>query len=367
MLKNRFSSIESIIKIAKNGGMYILVDDENRENEGDLVFCASDVNPNKINFMARYGRGLICLTLNTNQAKKLGLNFMSPINESKNQTAFTVSIEARKGITTGISAKDRAKTIRVATKKNIKKKDIVSPGHVFPIISRDGGVLVRAGHTEASVDISKLAKKIPSAVICEIMNEDGTMSKGDDLFKFAKKHNLKIAKIDDLISYRLKKEKLIKLKKTSKIKVKNQIYIIKVFENLLDGSEHFALIKGNLKKGSVPRLRVISSNVVQNYLINQRLPHSFDKTISYFKKFNNCVLIFIRDPNLQSVTQTLKQYKSKDFYNKGQDKLIKNYGIGAQIIKSLKIKNMILVTRSKKKVVGLDGYGIKINRQEIIK
>tara|TARA_B100000965_G_C19506676_1_gene719980 strand:- start:107 stop:1210 length:1104 start_codon:yes stop_codon:yes gene_type:complete len=367
MLKNRYSSIESIIKIAKNGGMYILVDDENRENEGDLVFCASDVNPNKINFMARYGRGLICLTLNTNQAKKLGLNFMAPINESKNQTAFTVSIEARKGITTGISAKDRAKTIRVATKKNIKKKDIVSPGHVFPIISRDGGVLVRAGHTEASVDISKLAKKIPSAVICEIMNEDGTMSKGDDLFKFAKKHNLKIAKIDDLISYRLKKEKLIKLKKTSKIKVKNQIYKIKVFENLLDGSEHFALIKGNLKKGSVPRLRVISSNVVQNYLINQRLPHSFDKTISYFKKFNNCVLIFIRDPNLQSVTQTLKQYKSKDFYNKGQDKLIKNYGIGAQIIKSLKIKNMILVTRSKKKVVGLDGYGIKINRQEIIK
>jgi len=367
MLKNRYSSIESIIKTAKNGGMYILVDDENRENEGDLVFCSSDVNHHKINFMARYGRGLICLTLNTNQAHKLGLNFMTPKNESRNQTAFTVSIEARKGITTGISAKDRAKTIRVATKKNIKKKDIVSPGHVFPIISRDGGVLVRAGHTEASVDISKLAKKIPSAVICEIMNEDGTMSKGDNLFKFAKKHNLKIGKIDDLISYRLKKEKLIKLKKTSKIKVKNQTYKIKVFENLLDGSEHFALIKGNLKKGSVPRLRVISSNVVQNYLINQRLPHSFDKTISYFKKFNNCVLVFIRDPNLQSVTQTLKQYKNKDFYNKGQDKLIKNYGIGAQIIKSLKIKNMILVTRSKKKVVGLDGYGIKINRQEIIK
>ncbi len=367
MLKNRYSSVESIIKIAKSGGMYILVDDENRENEGDLVFCASDVNPNKINFMARYGRGLICLTLNTNQAKKLGLNFMTRINESKNQTAFTVSIEARKGISTGISAKDRARTIKVATKKNIKKKDIVSPGHVFPIISRDGGVLVRAGHTEASVDISKLAKKNPSAVICEIMNEDGTMAKGDDLFKFAKKHNLKIAKIDDLISYRLKKEKLIKLKKTSKIKVKNQTYKIKVFENLLDGSEHFALIKGNLKKGSIPRLRVISSNVVENYLINQKLPHSFDKTISYFKKFNNCVLVFIRDPNLQSVTQTLKQYKSKDFYKKGQDKLIKNYGIVAQIIKSLKIKNMILVTRSKKKVVGLDGYGIKINRQEIIK
>ena len=367
MKKNKYSSIDKIINISKKGGMYILVDDENRENEGDLVFCSADVNSKKINFMAKYGRGLICLTINSQQAKKLGLNYMTTTNQSRNQTAFTISIEAKKGITTGISAKDRARTIKVATKKNVNKKDIVSPGHVFPIVSREGGVLVRAGHTEASVDIAKLSKKNPSAVICEIMNEDGTMAKGESLFKFAKKHNLKIAKIEDLISYRLKKENLIKLKKTSNIKVQNQKYKIKVFENQLDGSEHFALIKGNLKKGSVPRLRVISSNVVQNYLINQKLPNSFDKTINYFKKFNNCVLVFIRDPNLQSVTQTLKQYNSKEFYKKGYDKLIKNYGIGAQIIKSLKIKNMILVTRSKKKVVGLDGYGIKIINQEIIK
>jgi 3,4-dihydroxy 2-butanone 4-phosphate synthase/GTP cyclohydrolase II len=291
---------------------------------------------------------------------------MAPVNQSRNQTAFTISIEAKKGISTGISAKDRARTIKIATKRNVNKKEIVSPGHVFPIVSKDGGVLVRAGHTEASVDIAKLSKKNPAAVICEIMNEDGTMAKGDDLFKFAKRHNLKIAKIEDLISYRLKKEKLVKLKKISQIMVQNQQYTIKVFENLIDGSEHFALIKGNLKKNTVPRLRVISLNVLQNYLINQKLPNSFDKTFSYFKKFNNCVLIFIRDPNLQSVTQTLKQYKSKIFYKKGYDKLIKNYGIGAQIIKSLKIKNMILVTRSKKKVVGLDGYGIKIVKQEII-
>ena len=367
MKKNKYSSIESIISISKNGGMYILVDDENRENEGDLVFSASDVNAQKINFMARYGRGLICLTLNSSQANKLGLNYMAPVNQSRNKTAFTISIEAKKGISTGISAKDRARTIKVATKRNASKKDIVSPGHVFPIISKDGGVLVRAGHTEASIDIAKLSKKIPAAVICEIMNEDGTMAKGDDLFKFAKKHKLKIAKIQDLISYRLKKEKLIKLKKSSKIKVQNQKYKIKVFENLLDGSENFALIKGKIKKGILPRLRVISSNVVENYLINQKLPNSFDKTISYFKKFNNCVLIFIRDPNLQSVTQTLKQYKSKEFYKKGHDKLIKNYGIGAQIIKSLNIKNIILVTRSKKKVIGLDCYGIKIKKQEILK
>ena len=367
MKKNKYSSIESIISISKKGGMYILVDDENRENEGDLVFSASDVNSQKINFMAKYGRGLICLTLNSSQSKKLGLNYLAPVNQSRNKTAFTISIEAKKGISTGISAKDRSRTIKVATKRSASKKDIVSPGHVFPIISKDGGVLIRAGHTEASIDIAKLSKKIPAAVICEIMNEDGTMAKGDDLFKFANKHKLKIAKIEDLISYRLKKEKLIKLKKSSLIKVQNQRYKIKVFENLIDGSEHFALIKGKIRKGVLPRLRVISSNVVENYLINQQLPNSFDKTISYFKKFNNCVLIFIRDPNLQSVTQTLKQYKSKEFYKKGYDKLIKNYGIGAQIIKSLNIKNMILVTRSKKKVVGLDGYGIKIMKQEILK
>ena len=367
MKKTKFSTIESIINTARKGGMYILVDDENRENEGDIVFCASDVSPKKINFMAKYGRGLICLTLNHNQAKKLDLNYMSPVNQSRNKTAFTISIEAKKGISTGISAKDRSRTIKIATKKNVKKNEIVSPGHVFPIIARDGGVLVRAGHTEASIDIAKLSKKNLAGVICEIMNEDGTMSKGEELFRFAKKHNLKIAKIEDLIAYRLKKEKLIKLKKISDIKVQNQKYKIKVFENLLDGSEHFALIKGSIKKGIIPRLRVISSNVVQNYLINQKLPNSFNRTINYFKKFNNCVLIFIRDPNLKSVSQTLKHYKSKDFYKKGKDKLIKNYGIGAQIIKSLEIKNMILVTRSKKKVVGLDGYGIKITKQEIIK
>ena len=367
MRKNKYSNIESIIKIAKKGGMYILVDDENRENEGDIVFCASDVSPKKINFMAKNGRGLICLTLNNNQAKKLNLNYMSPVNQSRNQTAFTVSIEAKKGISTGISAKDRSRTIKIATKKNVKKNEIVSPGHVFPIIAKDGGVLVRAGHTEASIDIAKLSKKIPAAVICEIMNEDGTMSKGEDLFKFANTHKLKIAKIDDLIAYRLKKEKLVKLKKKSSIDVKGKKYLIKIYENLIDGSEHFALIKGKIKKVLAPRVRVISSNVVENYLLTQKLPNSFNNTLNYFKKYNNCVLIFIRDTNLKSVTQTLRDYKSKGFYKKGNDKLIKNYGIGAQIIKSLQIKNMILVTRSRKKVVGLDGYGIKITKQEIIK
>ena len=367
MKKNKFTKIEKIIKIARAGGMYILVDDENRENEGDLVFCSSDVNSKKINFMAKFGRGLICLTIDTQQAKKLGLSYMTPVNQSRNQTAFTISIEAKKGVTTGISAKDRAKTIKVATKKNVLKKDVVSPGHVFPIVAKDGGVLVRAGHTEASVDISRLAKKTSSAVICEIMDDDGKMARGERLIYFAKKHKLKIGRIDDLIAYRLKKEKLIKLKKKSVIKVKGNKYFIKIFENLLDGSEHFALIKGNMKKNIVPRVRVISSNVVENYLIDQKLPNSFNKTLNYFKRYNNCVLVFIRDTNLKSVTQTLRDYKSKNFYKKGKDKLIKNYGIGAQIIKSLNIKKMILVTRSPKKIVSLEGFGIKIIKQEIIK
>ncbi len=366
MKKNNFAPIESIIKVAKKGGMFILVDDEKRENEGDLVISSSDSTAKNINFMAKYGRGLICLALDSLQAKKLNLSLMSPVNQSRNKTAFTVSIEAKKGITTGISAKDRAKTIKIASKKNVNKKEIVSPGHIFPIIAKDGGVLVRAGHTEASVDISKLAKKNNSAVICEIMNENGTMAKGQDLFNFAEKHKLKIGKIEDLIAYRLKKEKLIRLKKLSQIKVKNQNYKIRIYENLLDGAEHFALIKGKIKRGITPRVRVISSNIVQNYLINQKLPNSFDKTLNYFKKYQNCVLVFIKDSNLRSVTQTLKKYNNKEFIKKGNDKSIKNYGIGAQIIKDLKIKNMILITRSLKKVIGLDGYGIKIKRQELI-
>ncbi len=248
----------------------------------------------------------------------------------------------------------------------MNKKDIVSPGHIFPIIAKDGCVLVRAGHTEASVDISKIAKKNNSAVICEIMNEDGTMARGQNLLNFAKKHNLKIGKIEDLISYRLKKEKLIRLKKISDIKFKKQKFKIKVYENSLDGSEHFALVKGVLKRGIIPRVRVISSNVVQNYLINQKLPNSFNKTLNYFKKYSNCVLVFINDTNLKSVTQTLKDFKDKNKNQRRNNKQIRNYGIGAQIIKDLKIKKMILITKSPKKVIGLEGFDIKIIKQELI-
>ena len=367
MKKNNFSKIQDIIKVAKKGGMYILVDDENRENEGDLIFCASDVSPKKINFMAKHGRGLICLAVDSVKAKKLNLNLMSPVNQSRHQTAFTVSIEAKTGVTTGISAKDRSRTIKIATKRNVKKNEIVSPGHVFPIISRDGGVLVRAGHTEASVDIARLAKKNNSAVICEIMNENGSMAKGQDLINFAFKHNLKIGKIEDLISYRLKKEKFIKLKKKSEIILNKKKYKLRVYENLIDGVEHFALIKGIIKKKNATRVRVISSNVVKNLLTNQKTPNPINNTLKYFEKYNNCLLVYIRDANPKSITQTLKFYNNKKNIKKQNESLIRNYGIGAQIIKNLKVKNMILITRSIKKVIGLEGYGIKIIKQEIIK
>jgi len=363
----KYSKIADLINGAKKGKMFILVDDENRENEGDLIIPSSKIKASSINFMAKHGRGLICLTLCQKQADKLNLSLMSPNNISRSQTAFTVSIDAKLGITTGISAHDRYLTIKKAINKNVSPKDFVSPGHVFPIVAKNGGVLVRAGHTEASVDISKFAKSGSSSVICEIMNDNGTMAKGTQLLNFAKKHKLKIGKIDDLISYRLNREKLIKLKKASAIRIKNQNYNIRIFENLLDGSENFALIKGNIKKSKNPRVRVISSNIVKNYLLGVKFPNLFNKAIDYFKNYKDCVLIFIRDTNLKSVSETLRGYKNKKYYKTGEDKLIKNYGIGAQIIKTLGVKKMILVTRSKKKVVGLDGYGIKITKQEIIK
>jgi 3,4-dihydroxy 2-butanone 4-phosphate synthase/GTP cyclohydrolase II len=368
MLKNNFSSIESIIKTAKQGKMFILVDDEKRENEGDLVISSSYANTANINFMAKHGRGLICLAMENSQARKLNLSLMSPINQSRNKTAFAISIEAKKGITTGISAKDRARTIKVASKKNASKRDIVSPGHIFPIIAKEGGVLVRAGHTEASVDISKLAKKNNSAVICEIMKDDGTMARGKDLFIFAKKHNLRIAKIEDLISYRLKKEKLVKLKKNLEIKIQDQNFKLKIFENKINGSEHLAFTKGKLGSKIVPKVRVISSNLLlENILIGGKLPDTFNKTMKYFKKFKNCVLVFINENNLSLNNVSFKSNKvvSKSKENK-KEYLIKNYGIGAQILKELKIKKMTLLTKTPKNVVGLDGFGIKILNQEII-
>ena len=350
------SPINAIIKDAKKGKIFILVDNKNRENEGDLIIPASKANSKSINFMAKHGRGLICLALTKKQVDKLSLPLMSAVNKARMQTAFTVSIEAKKGITTGISAFDRAKTIRTAIRKNCKKNDIVSPGHVFPLVARNGGVLERAGHTEASVDISKLANLNPSSVICEVMNEDGRMARLDDLLKFAKRHNLKIASIEDLITYRLKNEKFVFNTSSKKIKIKKiGVFNLNIFKNKLDSSEHYALSRGKFNNKKSTRVRVISINMPKG--IEKVNNSMYFKSIKHLSKHNNFALIIIKN-------QILK--KNKDDSVKSTN-ILRYYGIGAQIIKDLKIKNMILVSRSKKKIIGLDGYGIKITKQEIIK
>jgi len=351
MSKNKFSKISSIIQEAKKGKMFILVDDKNRENEGDLVIPASKCSAQNINFMAKNGRGLICLALTKKQVENLRLPLMSSVNKSRMQTAFTISIEASKGITTGISAQDRAKTIKTAINPLVKKNEIVSPGHVFPLVSRSGGVLERAGHTEASVDISKLSKLNPSSVICEVMNEDGRMARLNDLFKFSKKHKIKLASIEDLISYRLKYEKLVNrlsfktsiINKTGKVNVYN-------YKNKLGNNISFAITKGKFnQKKSIP-VRVLSGKIKNKNILNN---NKIKKSLKVLTKYKNFLLLVINNNN--------------DISQENNINTLRYYGIGAQIIKDLKVKNMILISRSKKKIIGLEGFGLKIKKQIIIK
>ena len=356
MTKNYLSPINEIIKDAKKGKMFILVDDKDRENEGDLIIPGSKCNSKNINFMATHGRGLICLALTKDKVEELNLPLMSSLNKARMQTAFTISIEAKKGITTGISAFDRAKTIKTAINKNSRKKDIVSPGHVFPLVARSGGVLERAGHTEASVDISRLAKLNPSAVICEVMNQDGRMARMKDLIYFSKKHKLKIASIEDLISFRLKNEKLIKNTNIKNIIFNNQKYELMIYKNLLEKSLSFVIKKGNFEKYKSIRVRVLSKKM-KKYNLNIK-DKAVSKSLKYLSKYNDFALVIIKDQ---------KSLKQKIFEETKNNNILRYYGIGAQIIKDLNIKKMILVSRSKKKIIGLDGYGIKIIKQEIIK
>ena len=350
MGKNKFSKITSIIQDAKKGKMFILVDDKDRENEGDLVIPASKCNSKIINFMAKHGRGLICLALNKKQIDNLKLPLMSPVNKSRMQTAFTVSIEARKGITTGISAHDRAKTIKVAINPLTKKNDIVSPGHVFPLVARQGGVLERAGHTEASVDIAKLSKLNPSSVICEVMNEDGRMARLKDLFKFSKKHKIKLASIEDIISYRLRYEKLIE-RINSKLIILNKSDKIHLYsyKNKLDNNINFAITKGNLKPNISTPVRVLSTKIKNKYILNN---FEIKKSLKHLSKHKHFLLLIINKIN-----------KTND----SNINTLRYYGIGAQIIKDLKVKKMILISRRRKKIIGLEGFGLKIKKQKIIK
>jgi 3,4-dihydroxy 2-butanone 4-phosphate synthase / GTP cyclohydrolase II len=351
MDNKKFSKISSIIQDAKKGKMFILVDDKNRENEGDLIIPASKCDSKSINFMAKHGRGLICLALTKKQIDNLRLPLMSPNNKSRMQTAFTISIEAKKGITTGISAQDRSKTIRTAINPKAKKNDIVSPGHVFPLVARNGGVLERAGHTEASVDISKLSNLNPSSVICEVMNEDGRMARLNDLYKFSKKHKIKLASIEDLISYRLKYERLI-IKLISKTAYLNSSIKVNIhhYKSKLESNINFAITRGTLNQKKFIPVRVISANLNNKNILKNTKVRSSIKILS---KFKNYLLLIIN--NRKNVI------KDKNINT------LRYYGIGAQIIKDLNVKNMILLSRRRKKIIGLDGFGLKIRKQIIIK
>ena len=351
MPKNKFSPIPLIIKDAKKGKMFILVDDKNRENEGDLVVPGSKCNSKIINFMAKHGRGLICLALTKRRIHKLKLPLMSQINKSRMQTAFTVSIEAKKGISTGISAFDRAKTIKVAISNKSTKKDIVSPGHVFPLVARNGGVLERAGHTEASIDISKLSKLNPSSVICEVMNEDGRMARLDDLIKFSNKHKIKIASIADLIAYRLKNEKLVYKCHSKNIILKDiPKSQLSIYKNKLNNYENFVFTRGKLKGNKSIPVRVLSKKIKRKSLLNNK---EVKKNIKILSKYKSFILVIINN--------------ERNLDNNNTDFTLRYYGIGAQIIKDFKVKNMILISRTKKKIIGLEGFGLKIKRQVIIK
>ncbi len=351
MSKNKFSSISSIINDAKKGKMFILVDDKNRENEGDLVVPGSKCNSKTINFMAKHGRGLICLALTKKQIDKLKLPLMSQINRSRMQTAFTISIEAKRGISTGISAFDRAKTIKVAINPKSKKNDIVSPGHVFPLVARNGGVLERAGHTEASVDISKLSKLNPSSVICEVMNEDGRMARLDDLVNFSKKHRIKIASIADLIAHRLKNEKLVYKSQSRIIDFNNFSKCqLSTYKNKLNKLESFVISKGKFKQTKSIPIRVLSKKIKYKDLLKNK---EIKRNIKILTKYKNFILIIINNEMGKEKTDT--------------NYTLRYYGIGAQIIKDFKVRNMILLSRTKKKIIGLEGFGLKIKRQIIIK
>jgi 3,4-dihydroxy 2-butanone 4-phosphate synthase / GTP cyclohydrolase II len=352
------SPIEDVIEDARNGRMFILVDAEERENEGDLVIPAQMATPDAINFMAKHGRGLVCLALTPERAKQLHLELMSRSNRARHSTAFTVSIEAREGVSTGISAHDRAHTISVAIDPTRDYRDVMTPGHVFPLVSKEGGVLVRAGHTEAAVDVARLAGLYPSGVICEIMNDDGTMARLPDLIAFAGRHGLKIATIADLIAYRLRYDHLVKVVSESRIESAfGGAFDLKVYSATVEPAEHVALIKGDVASGGPVLVRVHALNTLDDVISigahRQTLVH---KAMDIIGREGRGVLVLIRESRPDAISARLGQKAE----GQGQQRLIE-YGIGAQILLDLGVREMVLLSNSPaRKIVGLQGYGLAV-------
>ena len=357
------SSIEEIIEDARNGKMYILVDDPDRENEGDLIIPGQYANPDSINFMAKYGRGLICLAMTKERIEDLDLPLMNPKNQKNDLTAFTVSIEAKEGITTGISAADRAHTISVAINNNRRKEDLVYPGHVFPLMAWDGGVLERAGHTEAAVDISKLANLNPSGVICEIMSDDGTMARLPEIITFAKKHNLKVGTVSDLIKYRLKQTKIVRLITERPFESEmGSGFILKIFQNTISGEKHYALVK-NLKTENQPYLvRMHKLDVTKDIFEEKNIFGSEIKSaFELIEKNGSGAIVLINSDMSPNIMKTFNK-RQKD-----SNKLeLREYGVGAQILSILDIHKIILLTNSSKRIIALEGFNIEIINQQKI-
>jgi 3,4-dihydroxy 2-butanone 4-phosphate synthase/GTP cyclohydrolase II len=344
------SSVEEIIEDARNGRMFILVDHEDRENEGDLVIPAQMCTPSAINFMATHGRGLICLTLTGARIDQLGLNLMTPKNSSRHETAFTVSIEAREGVETGISARDRARSVSVAIDPTKGPADIATPGHIFPLRARDGGVLVRAGHTEAAVDVSRLAGLNPSGVICEIMNDDGTMARLPDLVAFAQKHNLKIGTISDLIAYRRRHDNLVREKAAKPVtSAHGGDWLMRVFSDETQGADHVVLTKGDFTSPGPVLVRVHALNPLEDVLgigASGTLPAA----MRLIAAEGRGAVVLLRDTTMKMVAE-----------GEHSPQTLRQYGLGAQILSALGLSDITLVTNSQApRIIGLDAYGLTI-------
>ena len=366
------SNIEDIIEDARNGRMFILVDDEDRENEGDLVIPAQMATPEAINFMAKFGRGLICLALTGERLDQLDLPMMPRHNTSRHQTAFTVSIEARDGVTTGISASDRARTVAVAVDPTKGPTDIVSPGHVFPLAAREGGVLVRAGHTEAAVDISRLAGLNPSGVICEIMNEDGTMARMPDLLQYAEIHKLKIGTIADLIAYRLRNDRIISRILDTKLEsIFGSDFRMIVYKNEVAYAEHIALVKGEVNNNSPTPVRMHALNVLNDVLGEQTAGKAgeLQAAMKIISELGHGIVVLIREPHRTALSDIIREKLGEAPSSKSEmepDHILRDYGVGAQILLDLGVREMILLSNTQHTIIGLEGYGLKVVEQKPI-